>query len=580
MQLSVMVTCSDCGISYECPKSTYDAIKRNGRPFRCHQCAAKYRKEFLTKLNKNRTPEQKKEYYAKVSVKQKENIANMDPDAKAKRMAKLNNGLAEWKKNISDEEKARISKAHSESNTRRWERMSPEEQQAVRDNAKKRATPEYRAAQGNRSIAMWANESPEKRAEHSRKIIANGRSKKGDYNGLDVAFTDLFNKSHLANSFYYSRNYPVTVKGDEFGDYNGTTKEWDFAIFDETSKLVALVDLDGARYHGDKNEYDGLYSKEQYDERRSLFVPDGVKMYIIREEFLANDFETLLQGVYKNYDEYLKEIFDTARKMPFPYPTYPEKKLLRSFELLRKMICSDKYHRNISLNTRTGDWLIQHFHHSIYHAHVGNKPSPYDAWYDDELLMKCIRNRTLRQLSLDNARILQGFNVSKIAPKVSVFSAGRAKMIISKYLNDFDMIFDPFSGFSGRMLGTISLGKKYVGQDINEITVRESNEMIKFLREYYDFDATVVQKDVLTSTGQYPCLFTCPPYSDKEQWNGTPVDKRTCDEWIDICLNIFHCKRYVFVIGKTEKYKDFVANELITKSHLYTSNEKIIVIDK
>ena len=33
--------------------------------------------------------------------------------------------------------------------------------------------------------------------------------------------------------------------------------------------------------------------------------------------------------------------------------------------------------------------------------------------------------------------------------------------------------------------------------------------------------------------------FTCSPYSDKEVWNDTDANK-TCDEWIDICLNKYH----------------------------------------
>jgi len=287
------------------------------------------------------------------------------------------------------------------------------------------------------------------------------------------------------------------------------------------------------------------------------------------------------RGVFKNYDEYLHDIFTSARQMPFPFPKYSSDKLVRCYSLLKKMDCHDKNHEKISLNTRNGDWLIHQFHKSIYHSHVGNNPSPYDAWYNNDLLMKCIVNRTIYQINLNGARILQGFNVSKIAPKVSVFSAGRAKMIIARYLSEFDTVFDPFSGFSGRMLGTISLDKRYIGQDINEIHVRESNNMIEFLHSVgIQCDATVIKQDALSSTGEYQCLFTCPPYGDKEQWTGSPVDRRTCDDWIDICLDHFKCKRYVFVVDETTKYKDYIVDDIRNKSHFGTKSEKIIVIDR
>ena len=240
---------------------------------------------------------------------------------------------------------------------------------------------------------------------------------------------------------------------------------------------------------------------------------------------------------------------------------------------------------NLSTRNREGDRLIQHFHPSIYHAHVNGKPSPYKAWIDDKLLRKCIENRTIFQSTLNPNKILQGFNISKIAPKVSVFSAGRAKLLINKYLSDYDTIFDPFSGFSGRMLGTISLGKKYIGHDISDIHVRESLRMIEFLRRCKNHFSGIhfpylECKDVLSSTGTYPCLFTCPPYSDKEIWKGEITDSRSCDDWIDICINNFKCSRYLFVVDSTVKYKDYIVDEIKNKSHLNKNTEYVIMIDR
>ena len=40
-----------------------------------------------------------------------------------------------------------------------------------------------------------------------------------------------------------------------------------------------------------------------------------------------------------------------------------------------------------------------------------------------------------------------------------VFKPYLAKYLISEFLPDSNIIFDPFSGFSGRMLGAASLGK-------------------------------------------------------------------------------------------------------------------------
>ena len=76
----------------------------------------------------------------------------------------------------------------------------------------------------------------------------------------------------------------------------------------------------------------------------------------------------------------------------------------------------------------------------------------------------------------------------------------------------------------------------------------------------------------------YECLFTCPPYSNKENWNGDADVDKTCDEWIDICIEKFKCKAYLFVVDDTHKYKKFIVDTIENKSHLGTNFEKVILI--
>ena len=399
-------------------------------------------------------------------------------------------------------------------------------------------------------------------------------------NKFNKKFENKFNESILSNDFYFIKEYEVRLDSTNF-------KFWDYAIFSkESNKLVMVVDLDGEYFHGDNSDYDGLHSKEERDEKRAFYIPGkDVKVFIFTEKNFNILFEEMLKLLISDYDKYIKDLFNDYRSIDFPYPYYSHKELINSMIQLCNMKCDDKYHKNVSLNTRIGDRLINHFHHSIYSAHVKNKPSPYEAWYDDELLMKCIENRVLYRSTLNPNKILQGFNVCKIAPKVSVFSAGRAKMLIYKYLNEFDQIFDPFSGFSGRMLGTISLGKTYIGQDVSPIHVGESIEIIQFIYQCKSNfpnigDAYLEYKDILKSHGNYQCLFTCPPYSDKEQWLDVPITNKSCDDWIDECLNRFKCKRYLFVVDTTEKYKDYIVDEIHNKSHFNQNTVYVIMIDK
>ena len=160
---------------------------------------------------------------------------------------------------------------------------------------------------------------------------------------------------------------------------------------------------------------------------------------------------------------------------------------------------------------------------------------------------------------------------------MSLFNPALAKYLISKYLSEYGVIFDPFSGFSGRLLGACSLGKKYVGSDIDEDHVKESQSII----DYFGLEGTVEVKDVLKSSGSYPCLFTCPPYGSKERWSErNDLVEKSCDEWIQECMQRFDCERYLFVVDKTECFKDNIVEEIDNSSHLGKGKEYVVLIKK
>ena len=587
----------------------------------------------------------KKEEWATKSIEEKEahaqrsrdQFTNRDPEKQAEINKKNSEGLKKHWKTVSKKDRDKRVKPMLDANAKRWEDMTPEERSAAGLNWTKFKTEEEikeilneyskRMSEYNESISL---EEKQDRAAHMNEVNATKSSEEkvdiyrrshqwyydlddegkfkyaeekcelynnlsdeekiihskksstiGSISSLHPRFENAFNSSHLVNDYYFI---------GEFITNNEIVHRWDYAIFDKSSnELVMLVDIDGQYHHADNNDYNGNQSKEERDEKRILSIPkdSNITPFIIQENKFTKCFELMLKTLMMNYDEYVKYTFKMCRSMPFPNPSYSDKELINSFKDLCNMKTDDKYHRSISLNTRNGDRLITHFHPSIYQAHRKEKISPYDAWYDDDILKKCIQNRIIYQNYLNPNKILQGFNISKVATKVSTFSAGRAKMLISKYLSDFNEVFDPFSGFSGRMLGTISLGKRYIGQDISDIHVRESNNMIKFLDEnikWFDIDnidTNIECKDILDSSGEYECLFTCPPYEDIEQWLDVPVSKRTCDEWIDECLKRFKCKKYLFVVDNNiEKYKDYVVDTIRNKSHFGYNGEYVVLIER
>lgn len=236
---------------------------------------------------------------------------------------------------------------------------------------------------------------------------------------------------------------------------------------------------------------------------------------------------------------------------------------------------------NANLKKTSHKGLIQHFHKSIYNANRYGYLSPFDAWQDKELVKKSALNRLKYVNRCRPSDVLQGFNVAKIAPKVSVFSPELAKRLISDYIAE-DIIVDPFSGFSGRMLGALDCNKYYIGFDLNMSHVKESTQILDFLKVSSDV-ATVTQKDLFKTVPQKynnTALFTCPPYSDKECWNGAADKVLTCDEWIEECLSRYDCSTYLFVVDKTEKFNYNIVDTIENKSHFGTNNEYVVLIRK
>ncbi len=231
---------------------------------------------------------------------------------------------------------------------------------------------------------------------------------------------------------------------------------------------------------------------------------------------------------------------------------------------------------NESFKLKSDLGVIQHFHKSIYLAKKQGFPSPLEAWKDKTLVKKCALNRLKYVKKCRPSDILQGFNVAKIAPKVSVFDPDLAKTLISKYISE-EVIIDPFSGFSGRLLGAIRNNKQYIGYDLNEIHVQESNEIV----DYFSYNkASVKVKNIFETPKtcyKNSALFTCPPYSSKESWNGENDVSLSCDEWIEECLNRYDCSTYLFVVDKTTKFCYNVVETIENKSHFGTNFEYVLL---
>ena len=286
--------------------------------------------------------------------------------------------------------------------------------------------------------------------------------------------------------------------------------------------------------------------------------------------------------------KFAKKEFEKIQDIKFPYPNVKDSRCVSECKsLLSKQ-----------LSNKTSSPIIRKFHPSMHNANRKGCISNYEYWQlvknDFEEFKKFYYNRLTRSdwfKEKDNFKYLKigqvpidiyycGLTTSGAAPLPSYFKPMLAKYIVNKYLSKYDTVFDPFSGYSGRMLGVLFNGKNYIGQDINNVTIEESRNIFDFVKPYISTWNTceLKTKDVTKSKGSHDCLFTCSPYGLIEQW-GQNIHDYSCDKWIDICLDRFDCEKYVFVTdNKISKYREYIKEDILNTSHWGKNSEHIVVI--
>jgi 16S rRNA G966 N2-methylase RsmD len=331
---------------------------------------------------------------------------------------------------------------------------------------------------------------------------------------------------------------------------------FDFAIFTKDNVLDILVDCDGSYWHCRKgNDFAYKVEKDLVDYRdsnRTQSIPENVKFVIIPEENFEEGIRQFTNAMGLDYDTYIQSVFDWIITQPFPY-----------------------YHLYYDKNKlKLNNTAIRYFHKSIWHAHKRNLLSPYKAWFNKDIMLKLIKNRFIYIDTLSPDKLLAGLTIIKLAPRVSLFSATLAESLIKEYLNEYNNVFDPCSGFSGRLIGAIKNNKNYLGYDIHKEHVKESNELIKHFK--LEQKAQVLCKDSLKEKNSFDCLFTCPPYGNKETYNNES-QILSADDWIDVCLQNYKCEKYLFVVDKTEKYRKNIVKEITNKSHFNENKEYVLL---
>lgn len=129
---------------------------------------------------------------------------------------------------------------------------------------------------------------------------------------------------------------------------------FDFAILDkDLENIKLLVDIDGLYWHNYYAEANGitLHETYTYDAMRPTYCKD-IPFICIFDNDIEFGFRQILQALEMDYDEYIKDVFDWCKNQEFPYPTYDDDILHKSWTHLCETIVR-------SINSQIGYKLTQ-----------------------------------------------------------------------------------------------------------------------------------------------------------------------------------------------------------------------------
>lgn len=363
------------------------------------------------------------------------------------------NGLSEEDKNVIRNKKIETWRNKSEEDLREWSMLNKNRWLNLSDDEKSlvinrlnewrnNASPDQINNKLLKHHQWWESLSIEERNDIIHRLHSHSNGNNNLHKKIENKFID--------SEYQLIPEYPV-YKSKE-------VHRWDYAIF-RNNQLECVVDLDGAYYHADICDYDGVHSKYKYDINRSNFIPPNTKHCIIREKDFDVDFKWLIKILEMTFDEFIITESNMLYAMPFPYPSYTDKELIDSFNKLQTM------NNEVSsyIDSHLGDRIIYHFFHSLYDEKI---------WTLDWIL-DSVRNHRIYYSHLNKNKILMTI------PHEEFISPGNARIKIINNEISPDNDFDP-----GIMLAMISLGRKYKCNNLSDTKRHEIYKLLSFLETY------------------------------------------------------------------------------------------------
>lgn len=225
---------------------------------------------------------------------------------------------------------------------------------------------------------------------------------------------------------------------------------------------------------------------------------------------------------------WIDRAFHSWRSWGFPYPSITKEEMIREFHLLQHSDPKATLSVNVAKLSTIGLRIANSFHPQMWNV-KSRGLSPIECFninkYLRKVLQKCLHFYPNRRCW--NAQCLRSVLRFYHRGRVANFRPSVAKAIYQKYSGPNSTILDFSAGFGGRLLGSLTLKRHYVGIDPAKLQVHGLLAMGSALSYIstgtYEIHENCAE-DILPSI---PCsrvnlVFSSPPYFDKEKYERSP----------------------------------------------------------
>jgi 16S rRNA G966 N2-methylase RsmD len=320
--------------------------------------------------------------------------------------------------------------------------------------------------------------------------------------------------------------------------------------------------------------------------------------------------KNILEMSKEERDSASKFVFDHFRSRGFPYDRYSEEDLISDFKDLQNKNCKlDSNENCLYKNPESGLKIFHHFCDHYYDVSNGKHVSLHDAFYDDEKLMRAIKNRMgyffeNEAFNITGRMIRQGLRNARIAFAASIFKPSVAKFFYKEF--KAKRVLDISAGFGQRMMGAAAAEvERYVATDPWDKTIITLNKIKDLISTLSETSIHLINSgsETLCIDEKFDFCFSSPPFYNKEiyctddtqsysrgydeymvWWDKTiknvhthlldnsyfvlNMDSKIAEEMIKRCNNLFHLEGEYFIrfkrghLGKDSKDTYYVLKKI------------------